>query len=113
MAAAADERPDAAAGQRALQRGEPRLVGEDMLIEAQLAAGTDHATQVSERRADVGHGAQHRRHDGGVESLMLERELPGQAVDDVDARWLACGVDRALAQDAPGSTAITSSTVEG
>jgi hypothetical protein len=55
-----------------------------MLIEAKLATGTDHSIQLPQRAGRIVHGAENERCDTGIELLILERQLFGGCVDDVD-----------------------------
>jgi hypothetical protein len=53
----------------------------DVLEEAELAAGSQHAVQLGERQVDVGDRAQHQRGDGGGERRVGERKLLGDRLD--------------------------------
>ena len=55
-----------------------------MLVEAQLATGTDHAVELRERRLLIGHRAEHERNDASVEGFRLPGKATGVTVRDGD-----------------------------
>jgi hypothetical protein len=55
-----------------------------VLVEAQLAAGADHARQLGQRGRRVADAAQERRRDARVHRGVLEGEALRRAVDDAD-----------------------------
>jgi hypothetical protein len=70
-----------------------------VLVEAQLAARTDHPPQLRQGARLVGHRAQHQHCHGGVEGAVLEGQVVGHRVDHPNrAARLACGVYRLGAQ---------------
>ena len=57
-------------------------MGDDVLVEAQLAPGPDDAPQLVERGGLVRDGAEHERCHPGVEPVVVSRERVGDAGDD-------------------------------
>ncbi len=54
-----------------LEAGETKAVSENVLVETQLAAGTQHTTYLRERRILIGDRAQHERTDCGVATRVV------------------------------------------
>jgi hypothetical protein len=77
----------------------PCRLGDHVLIEAQLATGTNHAIQLRQRSLLVGHGAEHERNNPSIERFCLTGETIGSTTRhrDSDGRSY-CGVLGALAQ---------------
>ena len=85
-----------------------------MLVEAQLAAGAQHAPQLGERVRLVRHRAQDKAGDGRIKRRIVGGQLVGDPVDDLDMDLrLGGGCARASRRYGSGSTATTSSTVAG
>ncbi len=85
-AAAAERlRPEEAIG-ASLHTAKDDVAGADVLPEAKLAAGSQHASQLGERSCGVGHRAEDTHHDRRVERLVRGVERDGHAGDDVDRR---------------------------
>ncbi|HEY5286079.1 MAG TPA: hypothetical protein VIJ50_03130 [Solirubrobacteraceae bacterium] len=61
-----------------------------MLVEAQLAAGTDHTVELRERTLLVGYGAEHERDDPGVEGLRLAGKTIGVTMGHSDRDGRPC-----------------------
>ena len=83
VAAAPDRRPHRPVEQP-LHPREPGALGPDVLPEVQPAAGPEHPVQLGQRRALVGHAAEHERDDGGVEGAVVRGDALGQPVDHGD-----------------------------
>jgi hypothetical protein len=67
-----------------LERSERRIAGTDVLPEAKLATGNEHAPELPQRRGGVGNAAKNTHDDGGVEGAVLPRQGNGVPVHDVD-----------------------------
>jgi hypothetical protein len=80
MAPAVQPGPEAVGS--ALVAGQAGVVGEHMLVEAQLAARSDHAMQLGQRGCLVGDRAQHQGGHAGVHGAARERDRFCGAVDD-------------------------------
>ena len=62
---------------------QPRAgIRSNVLDEQQSPAGGEDPTDLSERRAGIGHGAEHHRRDDRVERTILERQLLSRCRDD-------------------------------
>lgn len=64
--------------------GQAGVIGEHMLIEAELAAGANDPVELSQRRGLDWHAAQHERDDTGVDRSIGQRDSVGGAVGDGD-----------------------------
>jgi hypothetical protein len=71
----------------ALQRREATSVCLHVLVEAQLAAGTQHAADLREGGGRVRDGAEHERRHCGVEGRVRQWQLFGRAGDDPHRDW--------------------------
>ena len=70
-----------------------------MLVEAQLAAGAQHAVQLRQRGRLVGHRAEHQARDRDVDRLVLRRKAIGGGVHDGHGDVCRSGgLDRLAAQ---------------
>ena len=98
MAAARDVWPEGRVGQ-ALDAAAERVVGDHVLVEAQLATGADHATQLGEGLLLVGDRAEDERGDPGVEGCVPGGDPGCHAVDHLDGDGgLGGRLERRLAQ---------------
>jgi hypothetical protein len=59
-------------------------VRDDVFVEAQLAAGAQHASELGQCVVLVGNRAENEAGDGGVDALVLERQLFGDPGQDAD-----------------------------
>ena len=85
-----------------------------MLVEAELAAGPQHALELGQRRGLIGHGAQDAGDDHGVGRARVDRELIRDPVDDADLELERPGRSLGrLAQVGSGSTVTSSETDSG
>jgi hypothetical protein len=73
----------------ALEHSKGRIVGADMLPEAELSTGCQHSPHLSQRGGGVGHGAEHSHDDGDVECSVACGQRLGDTGHDVD-RNLRC-----------------------
>lgn len=98
VAAARDMGPECRVGKALIARL-PFPIRHDVLVETQLAIGSDHSEQLSEGLALVGHCAEHKRGDTGVERAIRAWKIIGATVQnrDADGRPLRL-VLRALAE---------------
>ena len=85
VAAAGEKRVDRRV-KHALGAGQPGLVCDDVLVEAQLPAGAQHAMDLAQRNVLVVHRAEHKRCDGGVELATHGGQCLGAPCDDADAQ---------------------------
>jgi DNA-binding response OmpR family regulator len=67
-----------------LDRSERRIAGTNVLPEAKLTAGNEHAPKLSQRGGRVGNAAKNTHDDGGVEGAVVRRQRLGIPVDDHD-----------------------------
>ena len=82
--AAADEPGPVGGVEHPLNPAQSGRVGTYVLVEAQLAGGTQHPAGLGERSRLIGHRAEHQREHGGVEARVVGGQLIGDAVDDLD-----------------------------
>jgi hypothetical protein len=68
----------------ALKPAERCVLGANVLVEAELTAGSDDPVQLGERRGGLGDGAKDPHGDGGVECSIGRRQGLGSPVDDID-----------------------------
>jgi hypothetical protein len=114
VAAAAEGRPQATAVGELEERALGLTFGDDVLVEAQLAAGSQHAVQLRERARLVGNGAEDKARDGGVDIAVAERQVVGRAGPDRHRDGRGGRGARAAARSVgSGSIAITSVTLAG
>ncbi len=98
MAAARQTGPEGRVGE-SLKARLPPGVRDHMLVEAQLAAWTDHAVKLRERRVLVGHGASTSATTPASKRLCLAWEAVGDAMRNGDRdRRLGSSALRAFAQ---------------
>lgn len=64
--------------------GEAHLVGPDAFVEAQDAAGAQHAVDFGQRPRWIGNCAEHEAHLHRVEGTVREREAYGITVNNLD-----------------------------
>jgi hypothetical protein len=110
MAAAEEKGPDTRVDN--VNPIEPASVGADVLEEAELPAGPEHAADLAQGGTLVGDGAQHQRRNRSVERPVVGRQLVGDAVDDLDLDGgclgaASCASRRYASRSAP-STPVTS-----
>jgi len=74
--------------ERVLGGREASVLGAYVLVEAELAAGSQDAVEFGERCELVGDGAQHQRRDSDSKRGVLEWELVGDGVDHAYRRAL-------------------------
>ena len=70
------------------------VVGDDVLIEAQLAARSDDAVELGQSAILVGDRAEHEARNRGVDALGVERQFVGDAREDPDRHRRDCGCFR-------------------
>jgi hypothetical protein len=96
MAPAGDAGPEAAVVSDLEEEALRLAVGDDVLVEAQLAAGADDAVKLGECVVLVGDRAEDEAGDGSVDARVLERQPVGGATDDSDWDGGAGGGTRGL-----------------
>ncbi len=80
VTAAGDVRPEGRIGEP-LKARLKFAVTDDVLVETQLAAGSDDAVELREGRALVWHGAEHERGDSSVKRSRFTRKTIADAID--------------------------------
>ena len=84
MAAARELRPDAAAVDQLRERALGLVERDHVLVEAQLAAGAQHAPDLGQRRRLVGDAAEHEADHRRVHRVVVQRQGVGERVEQRD-----------------------------
>src|SRR4029453_2642038 len=103
--ASADAGPEDSVGD-ALEPRRCGAVGDHVLVEAQVAAGTDDSAELVEGALLAGEGAQHTGRDTGIEGPLVGRQPTGHAVDHLHRGTVTQAQPSPLHASAPSLTAI-------